>query len=187
MAVKDSLPGWTPPEKPPKFTAFINWLGYHITKDWPVLLKAPIAFASIVVLSLIVAWGATWHLAAPLFEEQLKTKQERIDELKDQRDHAESEVKELKIYRGKDAPPLKRQAFILASQIHEYIARCNEKDTRELRYVNIQRYLQRFGQRVLFIRDDLDQNNAQSDTLDAVLRDSALDYHSPVDFETLNN
>ncbi len=65
--------------------------------------------------------------------------------------------------------PLKKTALILAQQIRDFIKNWKDTDPPDIRYPNIQKYLQRFGLRASIMRDDLDQNGQQSDEFDNVM------------------
>jgi hypothetical protein len=162
---------------PPSIAEPFKWFVYHLIKDGPAMFRmTPIGSTALLVGSLFVAWAFTWHIAVPELNLQLATKQGQIEQLKDQRDRAESqlrdktkEINDLKIYRGKDTPPLKKNTLIMVSQIRELIKKWH--GPKEAEYQFAEKYRERFGQRVNFIRDDLDQNGEQSDLLDQTLRD----------------
>jgi hypothetical protein len=87
-----------PPENkssPPNFTDFWAWLGYHLTKDWLLMTKAPIAFFAVLVFSLAASWLLTWQAVVPEKNEQLNTKQIHIDYLSKQLDEAQRENEKL--------------------------------------------------------------------------------------------
>jgi cell division protein FtsL len=87
--------------------------------------------SSVINFSLAAAWLLTWQAIVPEKNEQLNTKQgiieskqDQIDRLTKERDHAENEieglakrVEDLRIYRAQDAMPLKKKALLLARQI----------------------------------------------------------------------
>jgi hypothetical protein len=69
-----------PDQEAPNIAEFTKWLAYHATKDWPVLVKAPVAVTSVLLLALFLAWLFIWHVVVPLKDEQLKSKQGTIDQ-----------------------------------------------------------------------------------------------------------
>ncbi len=93
-----------PPESPPpNITDFGKWLGYHLTKDWRMLAKAPIAFFAVFAFSLAASWLLTWQVVVPEKNEQLSTKQgiidgkqSQIDYLSKRLDDAQNEVSTFK-------------------------------------------------------------------------------------------
>ncbi len=87
-----------------------------------------------------------------------------------------SQVGDLRTYRGQDSPPLKKKALILSKQIREFISTWKEGDPSALQAENVQKYLKRFGLRASILKDDLDQNGQHSDALDKAIQDFAFSY-----------
>ena len=64
----------------PSMAEFKKWLAYHIAKNRQHLAEAPVAFLSVFLLSIIVAWFFIWQVVVPLKNEQIAAKQGIIDQ-----------------------------------------------------------------------------------------------------------
>jgi F0F1-type ATP synthase membrane subunit b/b' len=201
MSAEPELPKILPantPEAAPNFTEPIKWLSYHLSKDWRMMAKAPIAFLAVLIFSIIIAWLFTWQVVVPEKNEQLNTRQEiinqkqsDIDSLSKQLELASEENakldrqnEQIRALRGKDAPPLKQEAFILAQQIHDYIKNWKDSDPQQIQYINIRNYLNRFGLRASLMRDDLDQNGQDLPDFDKLMYnfdDAVYNHPNPYD------
>jgi DNA repair exonuclease SbcCD ATPase subunit len=114
---------------------------------------------------------------------ELSQKNETIRTVSEERDRANREngqltkqVDQLRIYRGQDAPPLKRKALILAQQIQDFTKDWRDTDSPEVQNETVFKYLTRFGLRAQIIRDDLDQNGQLSEALDNVMYNFGYNY-----------
>jgi hypothetical protein len=144
----------------------------EIKSKWSIMMKAKIAICGGAIIMLVIGWkmcsfydGKESHskdVATQLFERQI------LEDDRSNRDNEKltKEVESLKVYRGKDAPPLKRTALILASQIHEYVKDWKDSDAADKKLENVRHYLNRLGLRASIVRDDLDQNGQNSAALD---------------------
>jgi hypothetical protein len=86
--------GSIPAEPPPNITEFPKWLGYHLAKDWRLILKAPIAFLAVVLFAVSISWLFIWHVVVPEKNEQLSTKQGVIDGKQSQLDYVTKKLEE---------------------------------------------------------------------------------------------
>jgi hypothetical protein len=102
-------------------------------------------------------------------DETIRTVSSERDSIKREFDRLSTENEQLRAYRGKDAPPLKQDALILAHQIHDYIKDWKDTDPPDQQYHNVQKYVERFGTRASLMRDDLDQNGKDSPEFDKVM------------------
>jgi len=135
-------------------------------------MRAKIAFFGLAAVGIMVGWrvcsfydGKVADLKEAGVQSYAKSQSgilaqitEERDRLRVEKSDLSKEVGDLKIYHGKDAPPLRKRALILAQQIHDFI-----KDKKDLDYGQ---YMGRFSSRVVHMRDDLDQNGQDSEALD---------------------
>jgi hypothetical protein len=162
-------------------------------KGWPAIKKAPWHFTGCVVFVGILLWAAMcWRYDAVIDgrdaalharEAELAQKGETVRTISEERDKANREneklvkqIESLRIYRGQDAPPLKRKALILAQQIKDYTKDWKDTDSPDVQNDTVFNYIKRFGLRAQIIRDDLDQNGQQSDTFDKVMYNFGYNY-----------
>lgn len=134
-----------------------------------IIMRAPVAFLAMAVLGSLAGYSLTTFYDGKLFaleDAKERTIAEERDRANRDNERLQKEVNDLKAYRGKDAPPIKKSALILASQIHEYIKDWKDLDDPVRKMENVRRYLQRFGARASIMRDDLDQNGQDSPSLD---------------------
>jgi len=148
--------------------------------------ESPISFTlCVLIIAALLSIGIYWleerHYDGIIKEMDatIKAKEATIATLNSQlsganrdNDKLIKENEDIKVYRGKDAPPLKKNAVILAAQMHEFLHKWkrNPQDPNsEWQYVN--RFDERFWPRIKLVRDDLDQNNEQSDVLDNIMHD----------------
>src|SRR5579862_2415350 len=129
----------------------------HLKAEGQVINKAPVAFFSFVVIaSTVVFLGVDWHYAGTILEKDSTITQKDAtiatvlaerDSIKGENERLARDNEQLKTYRGKDAPPLKQNAVILAQQIHDFIKDWKDTDSPDQIYPNVQKYIQRFGLR----------------------------------------
>ena len=163
---------------PPNIAEFGKWLGYHLTKDWRLMLKAPIAFGSVVLFAVGLAWILTWKVVVPEKNEQLSTKQSQIDfQIKKldatdkENDHLRNELASYQASHDERALPLKRRALILSDQVKDYVTRIDaaraKKDMVELGALENE-WSSRFESRVDVATRQLDAYGQHSDKLEGI-------------------
>ncbi|HEV7923765.1 MAG TPA: hypothetical protein VGR14_00305 [Verrucomicrobiae bacterium] len=145
--------------------------------EWRVLKTASF-YIAVAITGVGVFWLAERHYGATIAEKEatVTAKDATITTLTVQLSGADREnekltkrVENLSIYHGKDAPPLKANALILAGQIHKFIKDWKGTEQEEPQFIS--KYMLRFGERAVVVRNDLDQNNEQSDLLDQTMDD----------------
>ena len=157
-----------------------------IQEGWPAIKKAPWQFTGAVMAVCLLLWLAMhWRYGALLDRKdaELAQKNETIRTISEERDKANREndklvkqIEGLRIYRGQDAPPLKRKARILSQQIREFTKDWRDTDPPNVQNDTVFGYLNRFGLRAQIIRDDLDQNGQHSDAFDKVMFNFGYNY-----------
>lgn len=163
-----------PKEEVPK-----HWLHSFLScfeKQCSIVKSAWEFVCVLVVLGFLACHGLYQHFVLPGRDGEIKQKDATIDLIKEEKatliranDKLTKQVEQLRIYRSRDMMPLKKTALILAQQIRDFIKNWKDTDPPDIRYPNIQKYLQRFGLRASIMRDDLDQNGQQSDEFDNVM------------------
>jgi len=141
----------------------------HFRRELTTVKQAWVFFSLIVGAGIALAYGFDRAYIIAGQEVTIKRLKEEMNFISRDSDKLAKEVDQLRIYRSRDMMPLKKTALILAQQIREFTRNWKDTDPPNLRYPNIQRYLQRFGLRASIMRDDLDQNGQQSDDLDKVM------------------
>src|SRR6266850_2307599 len=96
----------------------------RIQKGWPAIKRSPWHFIGAVAVLVGVGWlviSLHYAMVMQAKDAELGQKNETIRTISEERDKANREneklakqVEQLRIYRGQDAPPLKRKALILA-------------------------------------------------------------------------
>ena len=179
MPPKSAVPVKQPPEPPPELPWYMSWL----RREKSTMKGAPVSFFTCVALCAgLLACGIfsfdQWHYSGTIAEKDatITAKDATItsvsadrDSIKREYDRLAAENEHLRAYRGKDAPPLKQNALILAQQIHDYIKDWKDTDPPQITSPNIQKYVQRFGLRASLMRDDLDQNGQDSPEFDKAM------------------
>jgi hypothetical protein len=85
--------------KPPPFTDFGKWLGFHLAKDWRKMLDCPIAFLAVISFTIFLAWLLVWKVVVPEKNEQLASKQAIIER---KQSDIDSLSKQLESFRQED-------------------------------------------------------------------------------------
>ncbi len=170
--------------------AELPWYIAWIRKERATVTGAPFSFVSCVLICTVLASVSIftieqWHYSGTITandativqkDAAIATITAEKDALKDANERLDRVNQELRTYRGKDAPPLKQNALILARQIKEFIKDWKDTDPVEKVYPNVQKYIQRFGLRTSIMRDDLDQNGQHADSFDKVMYDFEYKY-----------
>lgn len=170
-------PAQTPPQ-PPNIGEPLKWFGYHLTKDWHLMTKAPIAFLAVLLLSLLLARLYIWDSVIPEKDEQLKTKQSQIDFLTKKLEASDKDTDRLRAenaaYRaGHDdkSLPLKKRVLILSDQLEEYKSRFTDawtkRDTTRMATLSYE-WENRFKNRVDVAESQLDDNGQHSEKLERI-------------------
>ena len=155
-----------------------------------VIKGAPVAFCSCVLVLITIASIASFYIeerhyvgiiaekdaAIVAKEATTSTVAAERDSFKNFNEKLSRENDQLRTYRGKDAPPLKQNALILARQIHDFIMNWKDTDAENVKEENVQKFVNRFGLRNQIMRDDLDQNGQQSDAFDHVMYNFSSTY-----------
>ena len=151
----------------------------HFKSEGQVIKNAPFSFVScVLILGIMIFIGVDWHYDGIINDKNgvIEQKEATITTVSTERDSANRENDKLtkdndwlRTYRGKDAPPLKQNALTLARQLHDYIKDWKDTDAPNVKEMNMQKFLQRFGLRDQIMRDDLDQSGQQSDDFDKVM------------------
>ena len=103
---------------PPPFTEFWKWLGYHLKRDWRVMIKdAPVAFFAVVVFSFVLSYFWVWEKVVPEMNVQLATKQAIIESKQDTIEKLQGELRAA--HDHGDASPKKR-GHILARELRVF-------------------------------------------------------------------
>jgi hypothetical protein len=55
----------SPDLQSPPITEPWKWLGFHLTKDWRMIFKYPIALLAIFIFTIAAAWLLTWQVVVP--------------------------------------------------------------------------------------------------------------------------
>jgi hypothetical protein len=151
----------------------------RIEKGWPAIKQVPWHFFGAVAVLVGVGWlviSLHYSMVMQGKDAELGQKNETIRTISEERNKTDrdnekllKQISDLRIYRGQDAPPLKKKALILAQQIRDFTQDWKDTDTPGVKIENVYKYASRFGIRASLLRDDLDQNGQQSDTFDKVM------------------
>jgi hypothetical protein len=165
-------------QQPPNIVEFGKWLGYHLSKDWRMLMKAPIAFLAVLLIAIGIAWIFIWQVVVPMKNEQLTTKQGQVEYLTKKLEESEKDGERLKndLAASRTAPhdektfPLKKRALILSAQIKEYqsrlVAARGSNDQTKIIPVETE-WRNRFENRVPFVLSQLDEYGQHSEKLES--------------------
>ena len=181
--------------QPPNIAEFGKWLGYHLVKDWRMLIKAPIAFFAVLVFSISLAWLFTWQAVVPQKNEQLATMREQNDYLTKKLEGSEKEADQLRseLATARTTPhdektfPLKKRALILSSQLKDYAARLIDvvsKNDMVKRNEITNEWENRFRNRVYLVLSQLDEYGQHSEKLETTANQQGI--YSPQAADLIN-
>lgn len=77
-----SPPEEKPPETadtPPQITDFLQWLVFHLKRDWIMFIKYPVAAFAVCAITLFLCWLLVWQVVVPEKDQQLQTRQDTIE------------------------------------------------------------------------------------------------------------
>ena len=169
-----------PIETPPVITEPFKWFGYHLTKDWRIMMQAPIAFTGVFVFSLAASWLLTWNVVVPEKDTQLATKQEIIDQKQSdieslskrmesaerENDKLRSELSSSQTGHDEKTFPLKRRAQILAKQLTDFAAEMEADNSRAKFALFMNEWNIRFPSKMDVILRELDEHGFYSEKIE---------------------
>jgi hypothetical protein len=79
----------------PHITEISDWLKYHIKRDWPIVMKAPIAFLAVAVFGGLVGWFGTYWIFVPFLNSKFDDLNSHYTTLKDDYEKSEKNLKQV--------------------------------------------------------------------------------------------
>ena len=171
-------------DNPPPITEPTKRAGHEIEKGWPHLKAAPLAVASVAVISFLMGFLLAWNIVVAGKNTTIETlntaagtKDKTIERLDKENDKLQRQNLELKTALAEFVAPLKKRTLILTSQLNEF---AHQWQTNSNHWPLYQDFENRFEKRIFTIDSELDEAGQHSEILQTALRYIFENRDSPV-------